>query len=88
LRWAISQANAYSGAASIIFNPSLTGGNTITLTADLPIITNPNGVSIDGAGATGLTINGANSSLASVAARRIQPRRYRPRQTQTFRLAI
>src|SRR2546423_15138826 len=57
LRWAITQANSVAGAATVNFNPALTGANTITLTSDLPSITNPSGVTPNARGGPRLATN-------------------------------
>jgi autotransporter-associated beta strand protein len=56
LRDAISQANAFNGAATINF--SITA-STVNLSSMLPILTNPNGITING---NGNTINGGSTS--------------------------
>ena len=64
LRAAINLANADPGAATIVFN--IAGGGTINLAASaggdrmLPILTNPNGIAINGAngGQGAITIDG------------------------------
>ena len=62
LPWAITQANQQSGPASINFN--ISGGGTISLTAlgMLPVLTNPNGITIDGSngGQGSITIDGGS----------------------------
>ncbi len=68
LREAINLANADAGAATIDFN--IPGGGTINLAASagddqmLPILTNPNGISIDGTngGQGAITIDGGSTS--------------------------
>ncbi|CAN5350132.1 hypothetical protein BH11PLA2_BH11PLA2_38130 [soil metagenome] len=52
---ALTAANAYSGAATINFNSGL----NITLTGELPILTNPTGISING---NNSVINGGSTS--------------------------
>ena len=56
LRQAISDANAFAGADTIIFSAS----GTITLFTTLPTITDADGLTIDGTGQT-LTISGNNA---------------------------
>jgi hypothetical protein len=65
LRAAIASANADAAAATVNFN--LPGGGAITLTSMLPIVTNPNGVTIDGAngGQGAITINGSSTSAST-----------------------
>jgi hypothetical protein len=62
LRDAITQANAATVAATITFN--VPGGGTVNLASMLPVLKNPNGISIDGAngGAGAITINGGSTS--------------------------
>jgi hypothetical protein len=58
LRWAINQANANTFATdSVTFNTSAMGSSSITLSAALPVITDP--ISIDGG--AGVTIDGAST---------------------------
>ncbi|HEY1784876.1 MAG TPA: autotransporter domain-containing protein [Pirellulales bacterium] len=59
LRWAINQANASPGS-TIDFN--LTPGSTINLTSPLPPI--ESNVTINGAGATGLKVDGGGANAA------------------------
>ncbi len=56
LRQAISDSNAFNGAATINF--SITN-STVNLSSMLPILTNPNGITING---NGNTINGGSTS--------------------------
>lgn len=65
LRYTINQANAAGSAATITFN--ISGGGTITLGSMLPILTNPNGISIDGAngGLGAIIISGGSSSATT-----------------------
>ena len=65
LRYVINQANASGSAATITFN--ISGGGTITLSSMLPILTNPNGISIDGAngGQGSIVIDGGSSSAST-----------------------
>lgn len=58
LRTAITSANATTGTNTIVFAPSLVG-QTITLTAALPTITN--GLTITGLGAHSLSVSGGGS---------------------------
>ena len=55
LRWAIGQANASGGPATIVF----ASPHTITLNSDLPPLTNPSGITINGANAI---IDGGSAS--------------------------
>ena len=59
LRAAIDTANATPSQANITFQAGLSG--TISLTSMLPMVRNPFGVSINGAGAT-ITVDGGSSS--------------------------
>ncbi|MFY9573415.1 MAG: right-handed parallel beta-helix repeat-containing protein, partial [Blastocatellia bacterium] len=53
LRWAISQANAISGADTITFNIPGAGTRTINLTSELPVITET--VTVDGSSQPGFS---------------------------------
>jgi hypothetical protein len=56
LRNTIATANTTSGAVNIVF--SISGGGTINLSGDMPALTNPSGISIDGTnGGQAITIN-------------------------------
>ena len=59
LRGAITLANAISGTQTITFDSSVFNPGTITLTSDLPAITDA--LIIDGLGATQVAVDGANS---------------------------
>ena len=65
LRAALNTANASGSAASITFN--IAGGGTINLAGALPILRNPNGISIDGAnsGQGAITIDGGSTSATT-----------------------
>lgn len=67
LRDAISQANAFAGAATITFG--VTGGGTINLSPTLgmlPVLTNSNGINIVGpTGANAITVNGGSTTAAN-----------------------
>ncbi len=65
LRAAIVSANTDSAAAIINFN--IAGGGTITLSSMLPLLTNPNGITIDGAngGQGTITIDGGSTSAST-----------------------
>jgi Passenger-associated-transport-repeat len=65
LRDAITQANAAATASTIIFN--IPAGGTVALASMLPVLQNPNGISIDGAnaGAGAITINGGSTSTTT-----------------------
>jgi hypothetical protein len=65
LRYCIEQANVSGSASTITF--SVSGGGTISLSSMLPIIVNPNGISIDGAngGLGAIVIDGGSSSLST-----------------------
>src|SRR5438876_60495 len=62
LRGAIVAANADLGADTILFN--IAGGGKITLASMLPILSDPNGICIDGANGTqgAITIDGGSTS--------------------------
>ena len=59
LRQAINAANATGGPDSIRF--ALAGSSAIDLGAELPAVSDPAGLTIDGAGSTDVTINGGDS---------------------------
>jgi uncharacterized protein with beta-barrel porin domain len=64
LRWAIEQANA-GGAGTHSIGFSLAPNATVSLTSDLPMLNNSAGtISLDGAGANGLTIDGNGTHRA------------------------
>ncbi len=62
LRAVLNSANALGSAAAVTFN--IAGGGTINLLGALPILRNPNGISIDGAngGQGAIVIDGGSSS--------------------------
>jgi hypothetical protein len=61
LRWCIQQANAYGGAATITFTGMAVGAKVL-LQGDLPIITNPFGVTIDGGAGRNIGIDAQSAS--------------------------
>src|SRR5579871_2174331 len=65
LRNAILAANLFGGPAIVNFN--VPGGGTIHLGSDLPILTDPGGISINGAngGAGAIVIDGGATSNAT-----------------------
>ena len=65
LRAALNTANGSGSAATITFN--IAGGGSITLAGALPILRNPNGISIDGAngGQGAIVIDGGSSSATT-----------------------
>ena len=65
LRAALNTANASGSAATITFN--IAGGGSINLAGALPILRNPNGISIDGAngGQGAIVIDGGSSSATT-----------------------
>ncbi len=64
LTWAINQVNASPDLTNTINFSPLIGGNTVTLTANLPAITNTNTVNINGSGVAGLIISGGGAHTA------------------------
>ncbi|MBK8067591.1 MAG: DUF11 domain-containing protein [Rhodanobacteraceae bacterium] len=65
LRAALNTANASGSAATITFN--IAGGGTINLAGALPVLRNPNGISINGAngGQGAIVIDGGSSSATT-----------------------
>jgi len=59
LRQAINAANAAGGQDTIRF--AISGSSEIDLASELPAVSDPAGLTIDGAGATNVTINGGNA---------------------------
>src|SRR5262249_15199081 len=67
LRWAVAQANALPGPATISFDPSFSGSShTITLTNGALSLTNGFLTTIQGPGASLLTVSGNNASQVFV----------------------
>jgi fibronectin-binding autotransporter adhesin len=67
LRWAVAQANALPGPATITFDPSFSGSpHTITLTSGPLTLMNGFQTTITGPGASLLTVSGNNASQVFV----------------------